>query len=145
MNESKELTIEAKIENIDKVICFINAMLQDHGCTFDEMQRIDLAMEEMLVNISYYAYPGETGEANVAISFPDEGVVQLDIRDRGIPYDPTKREEPDVTIPLRQRKKGGLGIYMTKKIMDGMYYEYRDGVNHTILKKAFSKKDNELN
>lgn len=145
MNESKELTIEAKIENVDKVISFINATLQEHGCTFDMMQRIDLALEEMLVNISNYAYPGETGKAHVAISFPDEGVVQLDIRDSGVPYDPTKREDPQVTIPLKQRKKGGLGIYMTKMVMDEMNYEHREGVNHTILKKVFLRKEQELN
>ena len=141
MIERKELTIEARLENIEKAIDFINAELQDHGCTVDVMQRIDLALEEMLVNISNYAYKEETGNASISISFPEEGVVLLDISDSGIPYDPTKREDPNVTIPLKQRKKGGLGIYMTKMVMDEMNYVYEDGCNHTILEKVFFKKN----
>ena len=140
MGDIKELTIEARLENIERAIDFINSELEKKGCMFDVMQRIDLALEEMLVNVSHYAYSESKGEAKVEISFPEEGLVQLDIWDKGIPYDPTKKEDPDVTIPLKQRKKGGLGIYMTKMVMDEMSYEYIDGRNHTILRKDLNKK-----
>ena len=140
MSDVKELTIEARLENIEKAIDFIDHELQSKGCRVDVMQRIDLALEEMLVNISNYAYGDSEGIAIVGISFPSEGLVQLDIRDRGVPYDPTQREDPDVTIPLKLRKKGGLGIYMTKMVMDEMIYRYEDGYNHIILRKDFTKK-----
>ena len=138
MDEKKELTIEANLINIAKAIDFINDELILKGCRFDVMQRIDLALEEMLVNVSNYAYNGKSGEASVAISFPTEGTVRLDIRDMGVPYDPTQKSDPDVSVPLRQRKKGGLGIYMTKMVMDEMSYIYEDGCNHTILRKDFN-------
>lgn len=139
MEKIKELKIEAKLENIETAIRFINTLLEEHGCRVDIMQRIDLALEEMLVNVSQYAYEGITGDAYVSVSFPEETLVQLDIRDKGVPYDPTKKEDPDVSIPLRQRKKGGLGIYMTKMVMDEMCYERKDGYNHTILRKNLPK------
>lgn len=141
MVDKKELKIEAKLENIEPALEFINTELEEHGCRVDVMQRIDLALEEMLVNVSQYAYEGKTGDAFVEVSFPEKDMVQLDIRDKGVIYDPTKKEDPDVSIPLKQRKKGGLGIYMTKMVMDEMYYEYKDGFNHTILRKNLRKED----
>lgn len=143
MDDIKELKIEAKLENIEPAIEFLNAELEEHGCRVDVMQRIDLALEEMLVNVSQYAYEGKTGDAFVGVSFPEKDLVQLDIRDKGILYDPTKKEDPDVSIPLKQRKKGGLGIYITKMVMDEMHYEYKDGYNHTILRKNLRKAGSE--
>lgn len=137
----KELTIEAKLENIEKVIVFVNSELESKSCAADVIQRIDIALEELLVNVSHYAYKDEEGTVTVGISFPKEDLVQIDIRDRGVAYDPTMKEDPDVTVPLGQRKKGGLGIYMTKMVMDEMLYEYEAGYNHITLRKDIGKKD----
>ena len=64
-------------------------------------------------------------------------VMTLVFADSGIPYDPLKKEDPDVTLPARERQIGGLGIFMTKRIMDETEYEYRDGKNILTLRKNF--------
>ena len=133
MDNIREITIEAKLEKVEEVLKFVNTELESRGVPFDVLQRIDLALEEIVVNICSYAYPEGQGIAIVAVSFPKENVIQLDIKDRGIPYDPLKKPDPDISIPLKQSKIGGLGIYMTKKSMDEIAYEYEDGYNHMTL------------
>ena len=59
--------------------------------------------------------------------------------DKGVPYDPLKRKEPDVTLPAEEREIGGLGIFLTKKTMDYVSYEYRDGQNILTLKKKIDE------
>ena len=135
MESRKEITIKAKLECLEQAINFVNGLLQEKGVSVDVRQRIELALEEMLVNISSYAYPEGIGEAKVGISFPKKDIVKLELWDRGTPYDPTKKPDPDLGIPLRERKIGGLGIYMTKIVMDEMNYEYADGYNHVTMLK----------
>ena len=128
----KNLIIEAKVENLDDVTAFIDAELEAHDCPMKTQMRIDVAVEELFVNIAHYAYEPEVGMAEIRIDFnndPDAAVITF--IDSGVPYDPLAKEDPDVTLSLDQRKIGGLGIFMVKKSMDDMQYEYKDG--HNIL------------
>lgn len=132
---TREFTTKAELKSIKEALLFLEDELTGHGCSQDQAEKIETAVEEMLVNIANYAYPEGEGDVVVCISFPKDDIAQVEIRDRGIHYDPTKRPDPDVTKPLRQRSKGGLGIFMAKKFMDEMEYDYRDGVNHTTMRK----------
>ena len=136
-NEKKELTIKAKLSEVERAREFITNELDQRSCPEDVAGRIELALEEMLVNVVCYAYPEGEGEVTVTVLFPKSDVIRIEITDKGIPYDPTKRSDPDVAKPLNQRKKGGLGIFMTKQIMDEMTYDHKDGLNRTILIKQF--------
>ena len=101
------------------------------------MMQLAVAAEEIFVNICEYAYVNSAGSARVRIS-TDLGArtVTLVFEDGGVPYDPTGKQDPDVTLPAEQRSEGGLGIFLTKKLTDDVGYEYRDGKNIlTILKK----------
>jgi anti-sigma regulatory factor (Ser/Thr protein kinase) len=94
--------------------------------------QVDIAVEEMFVNIANYAYaPGE-GDADVCVETEetDGGKrIRITLADQGKPYDPLMQEAPDVSLPAEKRKIGGLGIFMARKNMDDMTYEYRDGRN----------------
>ena len=131
----KELRIDAKIENLDKVLAFLDTELENIDCPMKEQMQLDVAVEEIFVNIASYAYqPGE-GDALIQLEKlegPDRIVVTF--TDSGIPYDPLAKEDPDVTLSAEERQIGGLGIYMVKKSMDEMAYEYKDKKN--ILKIA---------
>ena len=131
----KELRIDAKIENLDKVLAFLDTELENIDCPMKEQMQLDVAVEEIFVNIASYAYqPGE-GDALIQLEKlegPDRIVVTF--TDSGIPYDPLAKEDPDVTLSAEERQIGGLGIYMVKKSMDEMAYEYKDEKN--ILKIA---------
>ena len=66
----------------------------------------------------------------------ENGEVALKFEDEGVPYNPLEKDDPDVTLSVEDREIGGLGIFMVKKSMDDMYYEYKDGKNIlTLMKK----------
>lgn len=99
--------------------------------------QLDLAVEEIFVNIAKYAYAPGFGKATVRVEVSGDPVtVCITFIDRGIPYDPLKKVDPDVTLSADEREIGGLGIFMTKKVMDDISYEYKNGQNILTLKKT---------
>lgn len=134
---AEELKIEAKVENLDRVRDFVNALLEERGCGDRELMSIDLALEELFVNIASYAYAPDTGMAVIRVSFPEEKTVSITLTDTGREYNPLAKEDPDITLPASERAIGGLGIYMVKKSMDEVTYEYKDSENRLTFVKHF--------
>ena len=132
-----ELTTEAKIDNLDQVIDFINGQLEEADCSMKARMQIEVAVEELFVNVASYAYAPATGSVTVSIEIGGEpAAARITFTDGGVPYDPLAKADPDVTLSAEERQIGGLGIYMVKKSMDDMQYEYRDGHNVlTIVKR----------
>ena len=132
----KELRIAALKECLNQVLDFVNEELDQLDCSPKARMLIDIAVEEMFVNIASYAYGPEEGDAEILLrSDPAENEVEIEMRDSGVPFDPLQKPDPDVTLPASQRKIGGLGIFMVKKSMDSMTYEYRDGQNRLSFRK----------
>lgn len=135
-----ELEIEAATENLDKVLGYVGAHLEEAGCPMKTRMQFDLAVEEIFVNIASYAYAPNTGKATVKVDVSDDPkTVRVTFTDRGVPYDPLKRDDPDVTLPASERKIGGLGIYLTKKVMDEVRYEYKNGQNVLVIGKRIER------
>ncbi len=131
-----ELVVEAVPENLDDVEDFVTSRLEHIDCTLKAKMQIEVAVEEIFINIASYAYAPETGPAVVRVEVTDDPVtVEITFIDKGVPYDPLAKEDPDVTLSADQRTIGGLGIFMTKKSMDEVAYEYKDGRNILKLKK----------
>jgi anti-sigma regulatory factor (Ser/Thr protein kinase) len=98
--------------------------------------QIDLAIEELFGNIAHYAYHPEVGAATVRVEVAEDSMaVMITFIDEGIPYNPLTQADPDVTLPAQARKIGGLGIYLVKKSMDGIAYEYKNGKNILQIRK----------
>ncbi|MBO4252039.1 MAG: SpoIIE family protein phosphatase [Clostridia bacterium] len=136
MGNMKEITVEATTENIIKVIGFVDEILQEYGCGTKEQVAIDIAIDELFSNIAYYAYNPKTGYATVRVNVvKDPLAVEITFVDNGVPYDPLSRQDPDTTLSAEDRKIGGLGIFMVKKSMDAVTYEYKDGKNILTIKK----------
>ena len=133
----KELDIAAVKDNLDAVLQFVEEQLEDTGCSPKTQMQIELAVEELFINIASYAYYPETGKATIHVEIPPEQQqISITFIDHGIPYNPLAKADPDVTLPFAQRKIGGLGIFLVKKNMDDMRYEYVHGSNVlTIIKK----------
>ena len=132
----KELTIEAKIDRLSEVTSFIEEQLEEAGCSMKLSMQIQVAVEEIYVNIASYAYEGGTGNVTIRFEVVENGTVaQIIFIDSGIPYDPVKKEDPDVTQSADERPIGGLGIFMVKKSMDGMDYRYENNCNILTLTK----------
>ena len=133
----KDLTIEAKVENLNEVLAFVDGQLEEIDCSMKAQMQIDVAVEEIFVNIASYAYTPGVGSATVIFELTqDPAVVTVTFIDRGVPYDPLEKEDPDVTLSAEERGIGGLGIYMAKKAMDDMKYVYRDGQNILSISKS---------
>lgn len=131
-----ELDIEASIENLPKVTAFVRSKLEAVECPHKDAMQIDIAVEEIFTNICNYAYAPDKGNATLRVDVSPEPVtVTITFMDHGKPYDPLAKEDPDVTLSAEERQIGGLGIFMTKKVMDDIYYEYKDGRNILTLKK----------
>ena len=132
----KELRLEAKIENINAVTDFVNEELEALDCPMKAQFQIDIALDELFSNIAQYAYGDGGGDAVVRVEAAEAGGVWITFADWGTPYDPLSREDPDISLGLEEREIGGLGIFLVKKTMDDVRYEYADGQNiMRILKK----------
>ena len=133
--DKNELEIEAAEENLSEVLAFVEEHLAE-DCPPKALMQINVAVEEIFVNIAKYAYAPDKGNATVRVEVSEEPVsVTITFIDKGVPYDPLAKEDPDVTLSAEERKIGGLGIFMTKQLMDDGVYEYRDGKNILRLKK----------
>ncbi len=134
----KEFEIVAIKENLHAVLAFIDEQLELIGCPMKTQMQIDIAAEEIFVNIASYAYTGETGSAIVRVELhAEQPAVDITFIDRGVPYNPLAKADPDITLSAEQRQIGGLGIFMVKKSMDDIQYDYLDGCNILTLKKGW--------
>ncbi len=132
----KELVIEAKTENLAEVCAFVDGELEQADCPMKAQMQIDVAVEEIFVNIACYAYNPETGPATIRIEVVKDPLsVILTFLDNGVPYDPLAKDDPDVTLSAEERQVGGLGIFLVKKSMDEITYEYKNGQNILRIRK----------
>ncbi|MSU06721.1 SpoIIE family protein phosphatase [Spirochaetales bacterium NM-380-WT-3C1] len=127
----EEISLKPSLDNLDQVTDFIDNLLSEGGVSNKLIFKVNMAIDEIYSNIARYS--GAT-EARVGCNVA-ENKVSLRFVDNGSPYDPTVKEDPDTTLSADEREIGGLGIYMVKKIMDDISYEYKDGRNILILEK----------
>lgn len=133
----EELKLKAKKQELERVLAFIDEELESHNCSMKSQLQLDIAVEELFVNIASYAYGDEEGDATIRIEFFDEtSDVEITFIDSGTPYDPLAKDDPDITLSAEERQIGGLGIYMVKKSMDDMRYEYKDNQNIVVIRKS---------
>ena len=133
----KELKLAATLENIEVVTDFVNEQLEALDCPMKAQMQIDVAIDELFSNIAHYAYHPEVGDATVRLEVIEEPLaVVITFIDSGVPYDPLAKEDPDITLSAEERGIGGLGIFMVKKTMDEITYEYKDGQNILAIKKS---------
>lgn len=126
----KELVIDATDNNLDKVIAFIEEQLEAVNCPMKTVMQMEIAVEEIFVNIAHYAYNPTIGTAKIRTEITENPLAMtVTFIDNGVPYDPLAKEDPDITLSAEEREIGGLGIFMVKKSMDDMTYEFKDKQN----------------
>ena len=130
----------ADVSSIDAVTDFVNEQLEIAQCPMKAQIQLDVAIDEIFSNIAHYAYENSVGDAAVGVEITDNpDTVVITFEDSGIPYNPLAKPDPDVTLSAEEREIGGLGIFMVKKSMDDLKYEYRDGKNIFTIIKNFNK------
>ena len=131
-----ELQLEATKENLPVVMDFVEKNLAEADCPMKVQMQIVMAVEEIFVNIANYAYAPGTGAAVVRVEVSrDPGSATITFMDQGVPYDPLKKPDPDLTLSVEERPIGGLGIFMTKHYVDNIRYERDGGKNILTLEK----------
>ncbi|MBQ9205734.1 MAG: SpoIIE family protein phosphatase [Treponema sp.] len=128
-----EMRITAEDKNMDTVTDFIHSCLPE-DCTPVIINKIDLAVEEIFVNIAHYAYNPTVGEAWISASFVDNTLTII-FKDNGKEFNPIAKADPDITLSAEERDIGGLGIFLTKKFMDSVDYEYKNRQNILTIHK----------
>jgi serine/threonine-protein kinase RsbW len=124
------MKVPATIDSLEKLMQFISGFAGDHGFSKGKIHDIQLATEEALLNIFQYAYPGEhKGEVEVICEMRGDSELNIRIFDTGVPFDILSLSEPDLTCPLPDRKIGGLGCYLIRKMADGVQYRRQDDTN----------------
>ena len=132
----KEMTIDAAVENIPAVTAFVEEQLEQYNCPMKAQMQIDISIDELFSNIAQYAYTPKSGKATVRVEVTENPMaVVITFIDNGIPYDPLAKADPDITKSADEREIGGLGIFMVKKSMDEISYEYKNGQNILKIKK----------
>ena len=129
-------TFEARTDALNEVLGFAEEMLEKYECSMKLQMALCVAIEEIFVNIARYAYKGERGKVRFGIGFnPDSRTVTFRMADGGVPFDPLKKPDPDITLSADEREIGGLGIFITKKTMDTVEYAYENGENILTMTK----------
>jgi len=132
-----ELKIPARVDRLDDVLEFIGKAVNDAGMDGKFRSNINIAVEEIFVNIAHYAYPSGEGDVIISASVTPDNLI-FELSDSGTPYDPLGKDDPDITLSAEEREIGGLGIFMVKKLVDDVSYRYEDGKNILTLSKRRS-------
>lgn len=130
----KELVIPAINDNLDAVLEFVSAFLEDAGFQIKQIMQVNIAVEEIYINISSYAYNPDVGPAHIICSIHGNKAV-IEFIDSGKPYNPLDRVDPDITKSAEERGIGGLGVFMVKQLMDNISYKYENGKNILVIEK----------
>ena len=134
----EKITVDAVVENLQTVIDFATEKLEARDCPMKASMQLELVVEEIFVNIASYAYHPEIGAATFCMEFEENpSAVKMTFIDGGKPYNPLEKDDPDTTLELEDRDIGGLGIFLVKKNVDEISYEYADGKNILRMKKFF--------
>lgn len=136
-SNTREITVEASMDQIHTVTDFVNRKLTEHGCTERARIQLDVAIDEIFGNIARYAYGSETGSATVRVWVEEgSGIIHITFIDQGQPFNPLEKEMPDTTgLKPKERPIGGLGLFMIKRTMDRLTYDYQDGNNILTIEK----------
>lgn len=129
----------AKIEELYAMLDFISSFVEDGEVGRFDLEKIQMASEEALVNIISYAYPEGEGEVEVDCAFSDLKELKIVIKDKGVCFNPLEDSvEVDIEASIDERNIGGLGLMMIRKFMDQVSYERNQNMNILTMKKRIS-------
>ena len=132
----KNITVACEEKNIKAVNEFVREVLEPHISEKKILRKLCMVTDELITNIVSYAYGGDYGEATVKVDISEEdSAVTMVFIDGGEPFNPLESEDPDTGLKTSERRPGGLGIFMVKRTMDEVNYEYKDNQNIVTVKK----------
>lgn len=129
------IRLPAQLPSIKKAQSFIKKCLPSGALASGLATRVALILDEVLVNIVRYAYPQvHTGEFEVCCWADEAGLIWLEVRDWGVPFNPLERERPDPSLDLSSRRMGGWGIEIIRLMTDEVTYQHLLDANILTLR-----------
>ena len=133
---TQTITLTAVPENFAAAQEHVRSFLDSASCSMRTLFELDMVVEEVFINVASYAYPDSTGMVSLDLTLDEEqNFLCLTFRDSGVPYDPLRKQSPDLSAPAEKRPIGGLGIFLVQKYSDSLSYEYADGENRLTIGK----------
>ena len=134
--KNKQFVIENQIGELSSLAEKIEKIAEEWDLSPALAMNMNLVIEEALSNIIFYAF-NDKNKHKIKISVSiDNKTLTIKITDDGIPFNPLKHEQPDITLPAEERPVGGLGIFLMSQIMDEMHYNRKGNGNMLTLKKS---------
>ena len=127
-------TITSDINEVPAISRALETLMQAHGFAEDDILDTQLAVEEAITNIIEHGY-GETGGGITVSCHAENGIVEVQLEDPAVPFDPLSLPEPDLVSDVGDRKIGGLGIFLIRQVMDDIRYRFEEGKNILLLTK----------
>jgi serine/threonine-protein kinase RsbW len=129
METLSQAVVPAKLENLEALVAHIAGSAEEAGFDPKRISEMQIAAEEALVNVMNYAYGSEAGDVRVVCGPTGDNRFIIEIADSGTPFDPLSVAEPDTSADVSERRIGGLGILLIRKLMDEVRYRREDGKN----------------
>ena len=130
---SETLELKALVENFTKLLDWWHNVASSWNLASESINKIDICLEEIFVNVASYAYSDEPGMVSIFAEKSDSEI-SIKFEDAGIEYNPLQKEDPDITLSFEERPVGGLGIFMVKELSKSIEYERIDSKNVLTLK-----------
>lgn len=138
----RSICLDNDVQEVARLNAFVDEICEVAGFDMSTTMKMNLAIEEAVVNVINYAYPAGThGTVNIMATI-NEKRLKFVIMDSGAPFDPTAKEEADTTLSAEERPIGGLGIFLVRQLMDSINYERVDGQNVLTLRKKLETSNN---
>ena len=135
---AKSVVFSADRAHHMEMMSFVEETLEEFCCPMKASMIVSVAADEIIANVCDYAYAGAKGELKITVlPLTEPAGVRIEFTDTGIPFNPLEKEDPDITLGLAERPIGGLGIFMVKKTMDRIQYEYVNDSNVLIIDKYY--------
>jgi serine/threonine-protein kinase RsbW len=125
------IILPARIDHLENFIHSLSQWLRQNDMAAEKIPRVELAVEEALVNVIRYAYPGQAGDVELRGGIADDQRFVIEILDSGVPFDVSKTPQPDVNCSLRDRKIGGMGVFLIQRMVDELLYR-REGDKNVL-------------
>lgn len=133
---TSSMTVPATLDHLKEVSEMINKELEKRLCPLGVQRKVNVALEELFVNVCRYAYADQREPGDVTVSYAycaDPSAITIELKDQGVPFNPVTREDPTKPSSIQETPIGGLGIFMVKKSMDDLLYKYDKGSNSNVV------------
>lgn len=128
-DQTHRITVQASTEHLSEVRDFVASYATKHGVPAREVENIRLAVDEAYTNIIKHAYQYDESQSVEIIMGREEDEFWVSLIDNGKSFDPTEYPDPDVRSRVKAKQRGGVGVYLIKKLMDRIEYHEHNGTN----------------